>query len=341
MLSFMRRRDESRSSTPLAPRMQTLPLPEVGSVASSPVLSPKAIPKTPKQSQADPMPSKLPKGTRSRRSPSEMESGYSTSPEGSGSSSRRPRAPSDARSPLPAPLKGILKQRTDSTPIVVRTALIHQDRDGYSSSPENIKATAARFRSSQARGQSSRPRASTSAMTPRTLTPPATLHWKLLPFNAQISKGRLIFDVSQRAEHIRLAATSPRPLTTIERNKPASEPPLTEMVIRCADLPDWPIVVTNPTGVRCIDVFERIEETFSVCLTQSDRRTHEARMGGCREAYEARLRRAPVSPAEAAKGPRRHDLLASKTMFMGLDWVPPDEKNPNGSWALKLGSAFF
>ena len=67
--------------------------------------------------------------------------------------------------------------------------------------------------------------------------PPATLHWKLLPFDvpSQRSKGQLEFDFAREVYEIILAEgqRGSRPLSALERNKSAAEPGLTEMVIHC------------------------------------------------------------------------------------------------------------
>ncbi|KAI0040271.1 hypothetical protein FA95DRAFT_1503107 [Auriscalpium vulgare] len=317
---------ESFTSTPTAPRLNTRPLPEIGSPAPPPtpaigLMSPRAAPTT----MMTPKPVKVP---HSRTPSSSQDSGYSTSPEVP-TVRRRTRTSSNA-----VPKKGILKPST--TPVIVRTALIPQD--GYASSPEIQKPA----RLSSFNGDALRPRAHTTG----SITPPATLHWKLLPYNARFSKGRLHFDLTQNVEDIRLgpanarATAGPRPLSTLERNKPASVPQLTRMVIHCADLPLWPVHIECPGGVRCVDVFQRIQETFDVVLTRNDRETHRARLRECEEALDARVRRTP-GYEPCPKGLRRVDLLKTKTVFVGLDWVPPDEKHPDGYWALKLAHAYF
>lgn len=169
------------------------------------------------------------------------------------------------------------------------------------------------------------------------IMPPVSLHWKLLPYNHQISKARVIFDISQRVEDIRLLYTyPPRPLTTIERNKPAANPALQDMVIRCDELPEWPIYVSRPAGIRCVDVFEAINDACNLVLTQPEKRTHGPRVRECQHFFEERCR-SMKSDAEKAKGMRRVDLLRGKTYFQGMDWTPPEKQYPDGSWMLKLG----
>lgn len=234
--------------------------------------------------------------------------------------------------------KGILKHV--ETPVVKATHV--QDLDGYASSPE--KRFAPRSQRTPARGESSRTK-SKSIPQPATLasiTPPVSLHWKLLPYNHQISKARLVFDVAREVECVRLLYTYPaRPLTTVERNKPAAEPLLKEMVIRCPELSDWPVYVERASGIRCIDVFEAIHRTYSIILTNADRRIHAGRVRACQDVFEERCRHEPnLSAQEKAQGMRRVDLLGRKSIFQGLDWTPPDKHNPDGSWTLKLATSF-
>ena len=163
-------------------------------------------------------------------------------------------------------------------------------------------------------------------------TPPATLHWKLLRFDPQRSKGKLKFDFAREVDEVILAEgrRGSRPLSVLERNKSAAEPGLTEMVIHCMELPDWPVYVMRQTGIRCVDVFEAIRDTYNVVLTATERSMHQSRVRD----IEKRL---PPAPEGAKKGLRRRDLLEGKTMFLGLDWRTPDARYPNGCWCLSVG----
>jgi hypothetical protein len=174
-------------------------------------------------------------------------------------------------------------------------------------------------------------RALTCATDPR--KPPTTLHWKLLPFDAQRSKGQLKFEFAREVDEIILAEgqRGPRPLSTLERNKSASEPGLTEMVIHCMELPDWPVYVVRQSGIRCVDVFDAIRDTYNVVLTTTERTNHQARVRDIE-------RRRPPTPEGVKKGVRRRDLLEGKTLFLGLDWRTSDSRYPNGCWCLKVGS---
>jgi hypothetical protein len=155
--------------------------------------------------------------------------------------------------------------------------------------------------------------------------PPATLHWTLLPFDPQRSNAELIFDIAREVDEIILAEgkRGARPLSTLERNKPASNPSLSEMVIYCMELPDWPVYVARQSGIRCVDVFEAIRDTYNVVLTTTERSIHQARVRD-----------------SAKKHLRRRDLLEGKTLFVGLDWMTPNPLYPNGCWHLEVGTPF-
>jgi hypothetical protein len=143
----------------------------------------------------------------------------------------------------------------------------------------------------------------------------------LLSFDPQRSKAELMFDFAREVDEIILAEgkRGSRPLSTLERNKPASNPSLSEMVIHCFELPDWPVYVARRSGIRCVDVFEAIHDTYNVVLTTIERSTHQARVQGHL---------------------RRRDLLEGKTLFVGLDWMTPNPLYPNGCWRLEVGTPF-
>jgi len=264
------------------------------------------------------------------------EPGYSSSLESSSSAARRPRPTSQVvrtpLAPMAAPLKGILKTGTSESSVASRASLIQQDRDGYTSSPE--KATSSR--PSQApRGESSKSRPPQAANTTTNPSiPPTTLHWKLLSFDPRRSKGKLKFDFAREVDEIILveAQRGPRPLSVPERNKSAgAEPGLTEMVIYCNELPDWPVYIARQSGIRCVDVFEAIHDTYNVVLTNTERSIHMSRVRDIE-------RRRPPTPEGAKKGLRRRDLLDGKTQFLGLDWRGYDSRYPNGCWCLNVGT---
>jgi hypothetical protein len=231
--------------------------------------------------------------------------------------------------------------------VIFRASLVQQDRDGYTSSPEKptslrtsqashswlSKGEPSRLVNSVTALQSNKPVARALARPTDPSTPPATLHWKLLPFDAQRSKGKLRFDFAREVDEIVLAEArqGPRPLTVHERNKAAADPGLTEMVIHCAELQDWPVHVARQSGIRCVDVFEAIRDTYNVVLTATERTIHQSRVRDIE-------RRRPPSPEGTKKGVRRRDLLEGKTLFLGLDWRTSDSRYPDGCWCLKVGS---
>jgi hypothetical protein len=161
---------------------------------------------------------------------------------------------------------------------------------------------------------------------------PPMLQWMLLPFDTRRSTGKLQFDFAREVDEIILteAIRGSRPLSVLERNKPATEPRLTEMVIHCAELPDWPVHVARHSGIRCVDIFGAIRDTYNVVLTATERSIHQSRVRDIE-------RRRPPTPEGAKKGVRRRDLLDGTTLFLGLDWRRSDARYPNGCWCLKVG----
>jgi hypothetical protein len=288
-----------------------------------------SIPITMSPPQATPRP---PPTTRHRRYGPTDEPGYSSSLETSAPLRPRP-ASQVVRTSIAAapPLRGILKTAARSS-LVFRASLIQQDRDGYASSPEK-GATLKPPQASDSRPSKGKPPLVANPKSTNPSAPPATLHWKLLPFDARRPKGKLQFDFAREVDEIILASSAggSRPLSVLERNKSAAEPSLTEMVIHCAELPDWPVYVARQSGIRCVDVFEAIRDTYNVVLTATERSYHQSRVRDIE-------RRRPPTPEGAKKGLRRRDLLDGKTLFLGLDWRPSDARYPDGCWCLKVGS---
>ncbi|KAH8983391.1 hypothetical protein EDB86DRAFT_2967113 [Lactarius hatsudake] len=100
------------------------------------------------------------------------------------------------------------------------------------------------------------------------------------------------------------------------------------MVIHCAELPDWPVHVWRRSGIRCVDVFEAIRDTYDVVLTGTERVIHQSRIHDIERRHQL----------AAKKGVRRRDLLEGKTLFLGLDWHGSDSCYPYGCWSLKVGT---
>jgi hypothetical protein len=105
------------------------------------------------------------------------------------------------------------------------------------------------------------------------------------------------------------------------------------MVIHCGELPDWPVHVARKSGIRCVDVFEAIRDTYDVVLTAPERAKHQFHV------RDIESRRPPTLEG-AKKGPpvRRRDLLDGKTLFLGLERRTSDARYPDGCWCLKVGS---
>ncbi|KAH9065207.1 hypothetical protein EDB87DRAFT_1574405 [Lactarius vividus] len=276
-----RRQPRVAPPTPTAPRMNPCPLPEIGRLLAY-------------------FPSHDPEVTAPADSQTiDIYTNPATPPPAEPSSSQRTRPTSQAvrstLAPQPPPLKGILKSGSSESSVVFRASLVQQD----TSSPEKPPSLRT-SQGSQSRSSKSRPaypaNSANSSRSSSPSSPPATLHWKLLPFDAQRSKGKVKFDFAHEVDEILLAEGrqgGARPLSVQERNKSAAEPSLTEMVIYCAELPDWPVHVARQSGIRCVDVFEAIHDTYNVVLTTTERSIHHSRVrdsrapapahaGGCR-----------------------------------------------------------
>ncbi|KAI0290920.1 hypothetical protein BC826DRAFT_520026 [Russula brevipes] len=339
---MFRRRPDVRGAIPVthAPRINPCPLPDIKSPqVPPPIQFATSPPSATHRPSAAPRPSAThrPSTTHRPRHHGVIdEPGYSSSLETSATPRLR-RTSQIARTPLvpTPPLKGILKTGGSESSVVFRASLIQQDRDGYTSSPE--KATP--FRPAQAPNNQllkskplSKPPRIVHTTNADPSIPPATLHWKLLPFDPHRSKGKLKFDFAREVDEIVLgdARGGSRPLSVMERNKSAGEPGLTEMVIHCVEISDWPVYVARQSGIRCVDVFEAIRDTYDVVLTATERSVHQSRVRD----FE---RRRPPTPEGAKKCVRRRDLLDGKTLFLGLDWKPSDSRFPKGCWCLKVG----
>jgi hypothetical protein len=164
--------------------------------------------------------------------------------------------------------------------------------------------------------------------------PPSTLHWTLIPYDSQRSKGKLKFDFAREVDEIIISESdqrSSRPLTIPEWNKSASEPGLTEMVIHCPQLPDWPVYIARQSGLRCVDVFEAIHDTYSLVLTTVERSIHQSRIRDIERQFPHSLESGATKPV------RRRDLLEGETLFLGLDWRGADSRYPAGCWCLNTG----
>ena len=172
---------------------------------------------------------------------------------------------------------------------------------------------------------------------------PVTLHWQLLPYNPARSKKLLYFNVAHPPSLIRdHTRMPPVPLAQAEMEKLAAEIPLSEMEIRCSQLPHWDIIVkpAGPGGVRCIDVYRAIHETFQKELSETERDHYipAGRRKQCEAAWRKRCKEAPGLPeVHLKKGMCRIDLLEGRTIFMGLRRPVPTDDKPDRVWVLELG----
>lgn len=91
----------------------------------------------------------------------------------------------------------------------------------------------------------------------------------------------------------------------------------------------WPVMVHNPNGINCEDVFNQIYENFQQHVAGLEFDTwHPLRQRQALWAYQTRRR---TDPEEAL---RRIDYLGHLVMFRGL------EANPDGQgWVLFVGLA--
>ena len=111
------------------------------------------------------------------------------------------------------------------------------------------------------------------------------------------------------------------------------------MLIRCEVglvSEPWNIYVNRRGGIRIIDVFEKIYESFSIVLNDDEKR----KLNPHKMKYYDRAfrRRCAITPGltllEERKGMRRVDLLEGHTVFMGLELSASRD-----CWLLRLGNS--
>lgn len=90
----------------------------------------------------------------------------------------------------------------------------------------------------------------------------------------------------------------------------------------------WPIKVKRKSGIRCLDVFDAIYETFQRTLKPEDIRAFgEARIKRCERFCQQRCIDSPGLPEyNRQHGMRRVDLLRGRRFFRGIvqsgeDWI--------------------
>lgn len=168
------------------------------------------------------------------------------------------------------------------------------------------------------------------------------LHWQLLPANPALGKY-VRFDAGLPV-YMMKKYTDGVPAPMLERDfcKPAVEGvKLARMTLRCAQLRHWPdIVVWNPKGVTCGDVFDAVYDMLHTPLTEleiarlvdsAERRRRVA------EAFVQRCRDAPLLDEYVRQqGLRRIDLLQGKRIFAGMQLAQGDRCD---LWQMSFESA--
>lgn len=95
---------------------------------------------------------------------------------------------------------------------------------------------------------------------------------------------------------------------------------MTEMVLINENLAQWPVVVHNSRGVRCVDVFRAIYDTYSIVLTRAEIvNWGQDYIDRCQKAFEQRCKDGPqLPPVTKARGLCRIDLLRGEKIFKGI-----------------------
>ncbi|TFK52393.1 hypothetical protein OE88DRAFT_1734395 [Heliocybe sulcata] len=246
----------------------------------------------------------------------------------------RPRKPSTVRSSTPAPTPPPkMVQARSSTP-----APRSSTPASRSSTPTRRSSTPAAKppKGADSSPPSAAPKASSHACTVK------NLHWLLLPYDLRISKGYLEYDFAHPVDRVRLRSPrgDTRPLTAADLHKPAADTPLVEMTIVCADLPQWQVRVRRPEGVRIVDVLDGIHRTYAAPLSAADKEAlGTEKIEQCEGAFRRRCRAAcALDEWEREQGIRRVDMLRGKTMFLGLI-RHPQSGIAGDVWMLYLGKA--
>jgi len=154
------------------------------------------------------------------------------------------------------------------------------------------------------------------------------LSWPLVDYagRSHSKKPALYFDAGFDPGRDKWAIRAKRggyfsPLTAEEAATPVSPHcNITEMIIINSTLEQWPIVVRRSGGLRCIDVFEAIFNTYNVVLTAEERKQIGRQyIERCERAFLQRCADSPGLPLYNERcGMRRVDLLRGKRIFKGL-----------------------
>lgn len=98
----------------------------------------------------------------------------------------------------------------------------------------------------------------------------------------------------------------------------------------------WVISVNRKGGIRIIDVFDKIHESFSIALNKDEKKKlNPYKMKYYDQAFRRRCAVIPgLTLLEESTGMRRVDLLEGQTVFTGLELSAG-----RGCWLLRFGSS--
>jgi hypothetical protein len=160
------------------------------------------------------------------------------------------------------------------------------------------------------------------------------LHWQLLPYDPHGRHPRLLFNIMHPVAYAMHGDQSGwRPITSVERNKPACRTMLDDMTFFAKEFPDFKIEAHRAGGVVVGDVLDAIHETFQVPLTRRQMEAMRAEIAHARPWFEHRCAFAREHQLERPVM-CRYDLLAGRTIFAGVEWIEPCHKHPDGAWTL-------
>ncbi|KAL6303880.1 hypothetical protein BKA93DRAFT_750221 [Sparassis latifolia] len=326
-----------RVLTPPAPKIGRIPLPDVGDDDDEPVY-------TFQQPQA--WYSESESSTSSPSSPVAMHFRSSTPQrEDDWKPTRRASTPRTDpvvhRGAAPTPLK----------PVAHRPTLAPARPESRSAHSRSSTSPASSQRASDLRPSPSlaHPKPLKGILKPAPPPQPVRLHSLLCPYNERVADMRKIyFDISQRVEHIRdhdPKYPAPIAVPKAELDRRVSDFPISKMMIRFPDRPQWDFVVhpepipEGGKGILVMHVFHEIWKTYKEFLTEEEKAQFLSGPNGerIRKSFEMRCKREGRNREfEMEQGMRRVDTLAGRTIFMGL--TRPDELNkPDHHWVLQLG----
>lgn len=163
--------------------------------------------------------------------------------------------------------------------------------------------------------------------------------WPLVDFVSRRGKGTpaLYFDVGFDPRKDQWAIRVDRggflgPIKREESDIPVSpHTTLTEMTISCKPpngFPDhftlWPIHVRRSRGLRCIDVFRAIFDTYNILLTEKEKaQIGDKYLRRCERAFKQRCKDSPGLPLYNEEcGMRRVDVLRGRRIFKAITQDP-------------------